>query len=101
MIDSSAKYINNRLYTLLYPTSEYISVWERTLRDYIRIFIIKRYLLKHTTYATELQRKNGLSTSLEAGNSRYNRILKFINNIFGIELARKHSPLSHMIEPIM
>ncbi|GAA5805512.1 hypothetical protein HPULCUR_011029 [Helicostylum pulchrum] len=30
-VDSSAKYVNYRLYTILHPTSEYTSVWERAL----------------------------------------------------------------------
>ncbi|KAI9266354.1 hypothetical protein EDC94DRAFT_35870 [Helicostylum pulchrum] len=50
----SAKYVNNRLYTILHPTSEYTSVWERALCDYFRIPMIKIYLLKHTTHVAEL-----------------------------------------------
>lgn len=101
MIDSGAKYVNNRLYTLTHPTSEYVSVWERALRNYVCIPLVKRHLLKHTKHVAELQRKNGLTPSFEISDSRYNRIPKFINNVFGIELARKHSPLFHMIGTIM
>ncbi|KAI8085504.1 hypothetical protein BDF21DRAFT_380124 [Thamnidium elegans] len=99
--DSGAKYIKNRVYDAMEPTTENESLFERVYRDYVRIPLIKRYLLKQSSQAVQLQRRNGLPPTFETGDSRYNHITKFVNNIFGIELARRHSPLSHMVGPIM
>lgn len=38
---------------------------------------------------------------MDTSTARYNDIPKLINNVFGIEIPRKHSPLVHMIKPIM
>ncbi|KAI9266352.1 hypothetical protein EDC94DRAFT_603488 [Helicostylum pulchrum] len=99
--DSDARYISNRIYNIMTPTTEYDSLFERVYRDYVRLPILKRYISKKLAHITDLQRKNGLSVAFETGDARYNHIPKLINNIFGIEMARKHSPLSHMIGPIM
>lgn len=58
-------------------------------------------LSRKVSHAHNFQRKLGLEPVTDASAIRYNHVPKLVNNLFGIETARKHSPLMHMIGPIL
>lgn len=77
------------------------SIWRRIYRIYIETPWHLSMLAKNVADTHALQRKLGLGAVNEASAKRYSHIPKLVNNIFGIEMARKHSPLTHMIGPIL
>lgn len=99
--DDDAIYINNKLYSEANPTTQHESLWMRIYRDYVSIPRIMRVLSKKLAHVHEFQRKLGLEPTVDASTERYNDIPKIINNVFGIEVARRHSPLFHMVGPII
>jgi hypothetical protein len=58
-------------------------------------------LCKTLKHAHAFQRKLGLTPTVDSSATRYNHIPKLVNNVYGIEVARKLSPLFHMVGPIM
>lgn len=56
---------------------------------------------RRVKYTHKFQQNMGLEPIIDSSTKRYNGIPKLMNNVFGIETARKHSPLLHMIGPIL
>lgn len=101
MVDTDAIYINNKLYSQPDPTTQNESLWSRIYHDYISIPRIMRTLGKQLAHIHAFQHKLGLSPTVDASTDRYNHIPKMVNNVFGIEVARRHSPLFHMVGPVI
>ncbi|KAG2196269.1 hypothetical protein INT47_012491, partial [Mucor saturninus] len=99
--DDDATYINNKLYSEASPTTQDESMWARIYRDYISVPRIMRTLSKRLAHVHAFQRQLGLTPTFDASTDRYNHVPKMVNNVFGIEVARRHSPLVHMIGPII
>jgi hypothetical protein len=63
----------------------------------LRTWLLSRRLKE----SKAIQLRHGLRPSIDSTSPGYNLIPKIVNNVFGIEAARKHSPLVHMAGPIM
>jgi hypothetical protein len=74
---------------------------DKMYRDYVRVPLFLKRVSKKLVHTHEFQRKLGLEPTVDTSTARYNDIPKLINNVFGIEIPRKHSPLAHMIRSIM
>lgn len=70
-------------------------------RDFVRVPRFLRRISKKLTHTHAFQQSLGLEPTVDTSSKRYNDVTKLINNLFGIEIPRKHSPLVHMIGPIM
>lgn len=101
IVDIGAPYINNRLYTLFEPTSKDQSLWARITKYYIQVPLRHWLLSRKLKESKKIQLKYGLTPAIDTCTSSYNHVPKLVNNVFGIEAARKHSPLVHMAGPIM
>lgn len=99
--DDGKRYINNQPFTSVDPSTQYESLWIRIFRRYILYPTFLQGVYKKVDYALAFQRKFGLHPSIDVSTSKYNDVPKIINNLFGIETARSHSPLVHMIGPVM
>ncbi|KAI8085506.1 hypothetical protein BDF21DRAFT_359667 [Thamnidium elegans] len=99
--DFDASYINNKVHHSDFRTTQDDSFWTRLYRDYIETPFHINMLSRKVLHAHYFQRKIGLEPITDASAKRYNSIPKLVNNLFGIETARKHSPLMHMIGPIL
>lgn len=100
-LDNGARYINNQPFTTIDPSTQFESLWTRIYRDRVRYPKFMQELNRKLHYVLAFQRKFGLRPSVDVSTSKYNGIPKIINNVFGIEIARAHSPLVHMIGPVM
>ncbi|GAA5813725.1 hypothetical protein MFLAVUS_007212 [Mucor flavus] len=99
--DFDASYINNKVHHSDFRTTQDDSFWTRLYRDFIETPFHIKMLSKKVSHTHKFQRKLGLEPITDASAKRYNHIPKLVNNLFGIETARKHSPLMHMIGPIL
>ncbi|KAI9339248.1 hypothetical protein BD770DRAFT_448208 [Pilaira anomala] len=99
--DSDASYINANVHHSDMRSTRDENIWKRIYRIYIETPRHLSLFAKNVAESHALQRKLGLGAVNEASAKRYSHIPKLVNNIFGIEMARKHSPLTHMIGPIL
>ncbi|KAI7895502.1 uncharacterized protein EV154DRAFT_413140 [Mucor mucedo] len=99
--DNGARYINNLPFTTIDPSTQHESPWKRLYRNWIRYPKFMHELEKKLDYVCAFQQKFGLRPSVDVSTAKYNDIPKIINNVFGIEIARAHSPLVHLIGPVM
>lgn len=96
-----ASYINNKVHHSDFRTTQDDSFWTRLYRNFIETPFHIKMLSRKVSHTHNFQRKLGLEPITDASAKRYNHIPKLVNNLFGIETARKHSPLMHMIGPIL
>ncbi|KAI8359105.1 hypothetical protein EDC96DRAFT_445636 [Choanephora cucurbitarum] len=100
--DFSPSYINSKLYTTVEPTTANETLLFRIYRDYYAVPFALKTIQSKFKAAFDLQRKFGLvPVAWDASSPRYNNIVKMSNNLYGIEVPRPHSPLFHMIGPVM
>ncbi|KAI8991143.1 hypothetical protein BDF20DRAFT_812435 [Mycotypha africana] len=100
--DFVTPYVNNKYYNTVELTNERESVWFRIYRDFFRIPYGLYKVAKKTRHALQFQKQVlNLPPAIDASHKRYENTTKLINNVFGLELARPHSPLFHMVGPII
>lgn len=100
-IDFNAPYINNKLYSSSHPTTETEPLWRRIYTSYIKHPYHLNRISKSMKDAHALQRKLGLTPTIDISDERYRNTLKLLNNVYGIELARPATPMVQMIGPVM
>lgn len=61
----------------------------------------RRRLARAMKDAHAVQRQLGLEPTLDTSHERYRDVLKLINNVYGIELARPATPMVQMVGPVM
>lgn len=81
--------------------THFSSLWKKIYDYWIRNPRNRRELARKLKHTIDFQRKLGLSPALDGSSTRYNDIPKLVNNVSGIEIARKFSPLAHMVGPIL
>lgn len=89
------------MYDSAHPTTETESIWRRAYSAFIKYPYHRRRIAKSMKEAHALQRKLGLTPTMDTSDERYRDTLKLINNVYGIELARPASPMVQMIGPVM
>lgn len=99
--ESSASYVNNRIDSLQYPTTEFEPFYSRFRSKFISPWTLLYKMYPAVTKIVARKRALGINAKSEPPEETWKNSIKLINNVFGYMPARRIGSMAEHVGPII